>query len=189
MKQMKMWLAVVALGALSAQAAEYELDASHSSVGFGVKHMVVSTTKGVFKDFTGSFAYDAAVEGSLAVQGSVRVASVDTGNAKRDDHLKNSDFLDVASHPEITFASTKFEGGVLYGNLTIKGITKEIVLPVELNGPIVDPWGVTRLGLEGRTKINRQDFGVTWSKTMDGGGLVVADDVTIDLVIEGTQKK
>lgn len=191
---MKAWLmvALVAGSVVGVKAASYELDASHSTIGFGVKHMVVSTTKGEFRDYTGGFDYDAADPSSLKAQATIKVASVDTRNAKRDDHLRNSDFFDVANHPEITFVSKSAEKVgdqvVLTGDLTIKGVTKEIKLPLTVNGPVTDPWGSVRVGLEGKTKINRHDFGITWSKSMDGGGLVVGDEVTLDIVIEGTQK-
>jgi polyisoprenoid-binding protein YceI len=188
-----MMAALLAVSAGSASAASYDLDASHSTIGFGVKHMVVTTTKGQFTEYAGGFEYDSANPASLKAQATIKVASVDTGNAKRDDHLRNADFFDVATHPDITFVSTGAvaEGDqvVLTGNLTIKGVTKEIKLPLTVNGPITDPWGNVRVGLEGKAKINRQDFGVTWSKTMDGGGLVVGDDVTLDIVVEGIQKK
>lgn len=192
MKTMTMAALAAAL-TTGAYAASYELDASHSSIGFGVKHMVVTTTKGQFTDYTGGFDYDAADPASLKAQAMIKVASVDTGNGKRDDHLRGADFFDVATHPEITFVSKSAEkvgdDVVLTGDLTIKGVTKEIKLPLTVNGPITDPWGNVRVGLEGKTKIKRQDFGITWSKTMDGGGLVVGDDVTIDIVVEGIQKK
>ena len=185
--------ALAAALSTGAYAASYDLDASHSTIGFGVKHMVVTTTKGQFTEYTGGFEYDAADPASLKAQATIKVASVDTGNGKRDDHLRGADFFDVATHPEITFVSKSAEKVgdevVLTGDLTIKGVTKEIKLPLTVNGPITDPWGNVRVGLEGKTKIKRQDFGITWSKTMDGGGLVVADDVTLDIVVEGIQKK
>lgn len=185
--------ALVAAGATTARAASYELDTSHSTIGFGVKHMVVTTTKGQFTDYTGGFEYDAADPSSLKANATIKVASVDTANQKRDDHLRNSDFFDAEKYPEITFVSTEAEAVgdqvVLTGDLTIKGVTKQIKLPLTVNGPITDPWGNIRVGLEGKTKINRQDFGITWSKSMDGGGLVVGDDVTLDIVVEGIQKK
>ena len=192
MKRM-VWMVLMTVAAVSARAASYELDASHSSIGFGVKHMVVSTTKGEFTEYTGGFEYDAADPASLKANATIKVASVNTRNAKRDDHLRNSDFFDVANHPEITFVSKSAEAVgdqvVLTGDLTIKGVTKEIKLPLTVNGPVTDPWGNVRVGLEGKTKINRHDFGITWSKAMDGGGLVVGDEVTLDIVVEGTQKK
>jgi polyisoprenoid-binding protein YceI len=191
----KVWMiaALVAGSVMGVKAASFELDASHSTVGFGVKHMVVSTTKGEFTEYTGGFEYDAADPASLKANATIKVASVNTRNAKRDDHLRNSDFFDVANHPEITFVSKSAEAVgdqvVLTGDLTIKGVTKEIKLPLTVNGPVTDPWGNVRVGLEGKTKINRHDFGITWSKAMDGGGLVVGDEVTLDIVVEGTQKK
>jgi polyisoprenoid-binding protein YceI len=192
MKQLVLAM-LMAVTATSVRAATYELDNSHSSIGFGVKHMVVTTTKGEFTDYTGGFEYDAADPSSLKASATIKVASVNTRNEKRDDHLRNEDFFDSAKYPEITFVSTSAEKVgdevVLTGDLTIKGVTKQIKLPLAVNGPVTDPWGNVRVGLEGKTKINRQDFGLTWNKILDNGGLAVGDDVTLDIVIEGTQKK
>ncbi len=191
----KQVVAAAMLAAMSTgvYAASFELDASHSSIGFGVKHMVVATTKGQFMDYTGGFEFEAGAPASLKASAVIKVASVDTGNAKRDEHLRGADFFDAETFPEITFESTSAEPVgeeiVLTGKLTIKGVTKEIKLPLTVSGPISDPWGNVRVGFEGKTKINRQDYGLTWSKAMDNGGLVVGDDVTLDIVIEGTQKK
>ena len=192
MKRM-VWMVLMTVAAVSARAASYELDASHSSIGFGVKHMVVTTTKGEFTAYTGGFDYDAADPASLKANATIQVASVNTRNEKRDEHLRGADFFDAATHPEITFVSTRAEKVgdqvVLTGDLTIKGVTKQIQLPLTVNGPVTDPWGNVRVGLEGKTKINRQDYGVTWNKVLDNGGLAVGDEVTLDIVIEGTQKK
>ena len=192
MKQLVLAM-LMAVTATSVRAATYELDNSHSSIGFGVKHMVVTTTKGEFTDYTGGFEYDAADPSSLKASATIKVASVNTRNEKRDDHLRNEDFFDSAKYPEITFVSTSAEKVgdevVLTGDLTIKGVTKQIKLPLAGNGPVTDPWGNVRVGLEGKTKINRQDFGLTWNKILDNGGLAVGDEVTLDIVIEGTQKK
>ena len=135
----KVWMiaALMAGSVMGVKAASFELDASHSTIGFGVKHMVVSTTKGEFAEYTGGFEYDAADPASLKANATIKVASVDTRNAKRDDHLRNSDFFDVAIHPEITFVSTGAEKVgdevVLTGDLTIKGVTKSIKLPLTVN--------------------------------------------------------
>lgn len=192
MKSLK-WVALLVAISGSVFAASYDLDASHSSIGFGVKHMVVTTTKGQFVDYTGGFDYDVADPSSLKAHATIKVASVDTGNAKRDDHLRSADFFDAAKFPEITFVSSAAEkqgdSVVLTGELTIKGVTKEIKLPLTVNGPVTDPWGNVRVGFEGKTKINRQDYGVTWNAKLDNGGLVVSDDVTLDISIEGIQKK
>lgn len=183
---------LVLAAAPMARAATYDIDVSHSSMGFGVKHMVVTTTRGTFADFSGSFDYDPADPASLRASVKIQVASIDTDNAKRDDHLRGSDFFDAPNHPEIVFESTRAEqtedGVTLYGNLTMRGVTKEIAIPLTVTGPVTDPWQKVRVGLEGKTRVNRQDWGISWSKAMDNGGLVVDDYVTLDIVVEGIQK-
>ena len=196
---MRSLVAVVAAGLVAsaslarAEVVEFDVDASHTFVSFAVKHMVVSTTKGKFNDFSGSFSVDPADPTTLKASAKINVTSVDTANEKRDDHLRSPDFFDAAQFPEITFVTTGTEktedGVVLTGDLTIKGVTKSVSIPVSVNGPITDPWGNARYGFEGGTKVNRQDWGLTWSKTMDGGGLVVGDEVRIEISVEGIQKK
>ncbi|HMP76224.1 MAG TPA: YceI family protein [Kiritimatiellia bacterium] len=182
-------LLAIALGlcvsAAAVRAEVYEVDAVHSTVGFGVRHMVVTTVKGNFGEFSGTVSYDAADSASLKISGVVKAASINTGNEKRDDHLRNSDFFDVEKFPEITFESTKFENGVLTGNLTMKGVTKEISMPATVNGPVTHPFsGKQAIGVDFTTKINRQDYGISWSKSLDGGGLLVGDEVTLELSIQ-----
>ena len=122
----------------------------------------------------------------------IQIKSVNTENQKRDDHLRSPDFFDAAQFPEITFVSTRAEangdGAILHGNLTMRGVTKEIALPVVISGPVTDPWGKSRVGFEGKTTINRKDWGINWSKSMDNGGLVVSDDVTLEIAVEGIKK-
>lgn len=180
------------LAAPVVNAETYEIDASHSSIGFSVRHMIVSTVRGSFGEFTGSFDYDAAKPADTKASAVIKAASIDTRNAKRDDHLRNEDFFDAPKFPDITFETTRVEadGGTLtlFGNLTMKGVTKEIALPVTFHGPITDPWGNVRAGFEGSTTINRQDWGISWSKNLDGGGLVVSDEVKLEISIEGIKK-
>jgi polyisoprenoid-binding protein YceI len=180
------------LAAPVVNAGTYEIDASHSSIGFSVRHMIVSTVRGSFGEFTGSFEYDAAKPADTKASAVIKTASIDTRNAKRDDHLRNEDFFDAPKFPDITFETTRVEadGGTLtlFGNLTMKGVTKEIALPVTFHGPITDPWGNVRAGFEGSTTINRQDWGISWSKNLDGGGLVVSDEVKLEISIEGIKK-
>jgi len=180
------------LAAPVVNAETYEIDASHSSIGFSVRHMIVSTVRGSFGEFTGSFEYDAAKPADTKASAVIKTASIDTRNAKRDDHLRNEDFFDAPKFPDITFETTRVEadGGTLtlFGNLTMKGVTKEIALPFTFHGPITDPWGNVRAGFEGSTTINRQDWGISWSKNLDGGGLVVSDEVKLEISIEGIKK-
>lgn len=184
----------IALSAMttSTMAATYAIDASHTTIGFAVKHMVVANVKGSFGEFSGTINYDPEAPESTAASAVIKVDSIDTNNADRDEHLKNSDFFDAEKFPEITFETTRVEGSApnmtLIGNLTMKGVTKEISLPVELNGPITDPWGNERIGISGVAEINRQDFGINWNKMLDNGGLVVGDIVKLMIEVEGIKQ-
>ena len=167
----------------------YVVDPGHSSVTFAVKHMVISNAKGAFQEFEGKIVYDAENMASSSVEVTIQAASIYTNNEKRDADLRKGDFLDVENHPTITFKSTKItkkdDGWVMLGDLTIRGITKPVELPFVINGPIQNPWGQTVMGIEvGSIKINRHDYGVSWSKTMANGGLVVGDQVTISIELE-----
>lgn len=186
-------LALVALSA-AAGAATYEIDKAHSSVSFKVRHLGVSNTKGNFEEFQGSFAFDPADPASWKAAATIQVASVNTDDAKRDEHLRSSDFFDVANHPTMTFQSTgvtKNADGTyqLQGDLTLRGVTKPVTLALEVLGTVTDPWGNARAGFAATGKINRKDFGVSWHKALDNGGLVVGDEVTILLEIEGILKR
>jgi polyisoprenoid-binding protein YceI len=194
MRKYVIMLVAMLVLAVGAEAAEYGIDASHSSVGFKVKHMLVSNVRGSFNDFAGSFTFVDGMPEEWSVNAEIQMTSVDTGDEKRDDHLRNADFFDVEKFPVMTFKSTKIvpAGGdsyTMHGDLTMHGVTKPVALDLTFNGAITDPWGNARAGFEASGKINRQDFGITWSKSMDGGGLVVGDDVHIMLEIEGVQKK
>jgi polyisoprenoid-binding protein YceI len=177
------------LASLVFAAQRYEIEKSHSSIGWSVKHLVITSTKGQFRNFNGTILYNSDDISRSSVQVTIQTASVDSDDEKRDNHLRSADFFDVAKYPEITFTSKKvMKKGSAYaavGDLTIRGVTKEVTIPFELTGPITDPWGNARIGVEAELTINRQDYGVSWSKTMDNGGLVVGDDVKISLVVEG----
>ncbi len=170
----------------------YEVDAQHSEVGFAVRHMVISNVRGAFNDFSGSFAYDPSDLKSFRATASIKVASIDTRNEKRDGHVRSADFFDAEKFPEIKFEATRVDTSgsepVVYGNLTMKGISKEIALKVSPHGPVKDPWGMERAGFEGSATVNRQDWGVSWSQRLDNGGLVVSDEVKISLNVEGVRK-
>jgi polyisoprenoid-binding protein YceI len=181
-----------ATGALAADT--YAIDPAHSNVGFAVKHMMVSNVRGVFTDVKGTVTADPGDLGKSGVQVEIAAASISTSNTDRDTHLRSADFFDVAKYPTITFTSTKVErkgdGYLATGLLTMKGVSKEIALPFTVTGPVVDPWGNTRYGLEfDRVKLNRQDFGLKWNKVIEAGGVVVGDDVTVDLAVELVKQK
>jgi polyisoprenoid-binding protein YceI len=185
--------ALLGLAPLTALASDWEIDTSHSRVGFGVKHMMVSTTRGTFGKYTGTLALDDKDITKSTVAVDIDAASIDTQNAKRDEHLRSADFFDTAAYPKIVFRSTKVEkkgeGLAVTGNLTVKGVTKPVVLTVSgLTAEVKDPWGGVRRGAVATTKINRKDFGLTWNKALETGGMVVGDEVTIDLEVELTKK-
>ena len=182
------FLVLIGLAAvLAAQplfAAKFKVDHSHTNVGFSVKHMVLAKTTGAFKDFTATLELDPDDMSSFTIMATIQAASIDTNNENRDNHLRSSDFLDVANHPTITFASSKLStmGGehVLHGDLTIRGVTRSVEIPIEIVGPVM-AMGNTVVGFAGELTINRHDFGVSWSRTLDNGGLVVADEVEIEV--------
>lgn len=183
-----MVLSATVLLALPAVAADWNLDASHSSVGFEVKHMAISKVKGAFTDLSGTVTGEAGRPETFAVEATIQIASVNTGNEKRDEHLRSPDFFAAEEFPTITFKSTKVEmdgdEGTLTGEFTLHGVTKTVVLELEYAGLVNDPWGNTRMGFSAEGEIDRRDFGLTWSKALETGGLVVGNDVGIELEIE-----
>lgn len=185
-------MAAILVIAARAQATTYTLDASHTTIGFAIRHMVVANVKGQFNTFSGTINYDAAAPENTTANAIIQVNSIDTANADRDAHLLQDDFFAAEKFPEITFETTSVQGTApnltLIGNLTMKGVTREIRLPVELNGPITDPWGKERIGISGTAEINRQDFGISFSKTLDNGGLVVGDIVKLIIEAEGIKQ-
>ena len=180
--------------ATSAAAATYEIDAAHSSVGFKVKHLVVSNVRGAFNSFNvEEMEFDGEDPANWKVSATIDAASIDTGNQDRDDHLRGEDFLNVAEFPQIKFVSVGIqpsEDGLyaMHGDLTMHGVTKRIVLDLEHNGTIEDPWGGTRSGFTATGEIDRRDFGLTWNKAIEAGGVVVGDEVKITLEIEAIRK-
>lgn len=165
----------------------YKIDPVHSSIGFSVRHNMVSNVKGDFKDFSGEIMLDQQNMANSSVMVTIKTASITTANERRDNHLKSPDFFDVESFPEITFKSSRVEkkgdGYVAHGTLTIRGVSKEIALPFTLGGPI-KMGNNSRLGTEASLTINRQDYGVSWNRMLDVGGVVVGDDVKIELNVE-----
>lgn len=190
-------LAIVALSMPVADVAsasqKYDLDQAHSYIGFAVRHMAVSNVRGEFKQYSGNLTVDEADLTESAIELRIDAASIDTDVERRDEHLRSADFLDVENHPEIVFRSTEIEKLAegeyrASGDLTIRGVTRPVTLDLEVAGPINDPFGNLRLGVDGRVTINRKDFGVSWSQVLDNGGLVVADDVKISFSIEAFRK-
>lgn len=177
----------LAAGAAGAQPVKWAIDASHSSATFGVRHMMVTTVRGQFNVLSGSVEVVGNDPTTAKVSVTIDAASIDTRDAKRDEHLRAADFFDVAKFPTLTFVSKKVERAAngklaMTGDLTIRGVTREVVL--DLEGPtaeVKDPWGNSRVGLIGTTTINRKDYGLTWNKALETGGLLVGEDVTITI--------
>jgi polyisoprenoid-binding protein YceI len=172
-------------GVVRVPAGRWTVDPAHSTVGFEVRHMMIATVRGQFRRFEGTIVAAEDVRESR-VSGKAYVASIDTGQADRDTHLRSGDFFDAEHWPEITFDSTlieHLEGGVfrVTGNLTIRGETREVAFATVVQGAGEDPWGNERVGLEARATINRSDFGLTWQQALARGGVLVGENVTIVL--------
>ncbi|MBI1745460.1 MAG: YceI family protein [Acidobacteria bacterium] len=174
-------------------AAEYTIDPDHSQVIFKVKHLGISTVTGRFEKLSGAFEFDPQNPAGAKARASIETASINTAIAKRDTHLRSADFFEAGKFPAITFMSkaiksTKDGKFIMSGDLTMHGVTRSVELQVELGGVIKDPWGNQRAAFTGSTTINRKDFGLTWNKAMETGGLVVGEEVKISLEVEGVQK-
>lgn len=191
----KILIAAAALAVLTgaARATDYEIDSAHTQVGFKAKH-VTGKVPGRFTKFSGSFTYDAKNLKSWKAEAVIDAASINTDNEKRDGHLKSPDFFDVAKFPEIAFKSTKVTNlkgsrAKLLGDLTMHGVTKPVVLDLEIGGVDKDPWGNESAGFSATGTLNRKDFGIVWNKILDSGGVLVGEDVQIALEVSGTAKK
>ena len=175
-------------------AAAYSIDPSHTTAGFGVKHMMVSTTRGQFAKVSGSVQIDDADVTKSQIDVTIDAASVDTRDEKRDAHLKSADFFDVAKYPTITFKSTKVQkaadGKLLAsGDLTIHGVTKPVTLTVDsLTPPSKSPWGTTVRGATATGKLSRKDFGLTWNKALETGGILVGEKIEIAIEVEAVKQ-
>ena len=166
-------------------AGTYNVDASHTNAGFTVKHMMITNVTGKFNDVAGTFEFDEKTNTLKSINGEIVVASINTANEKRDEHLKAEEMFDVAKFPKITFKSTKIEKDAVYGDFTMKGVTKNIKLDLETSSVIKDPWGKQRTGFSLNGKIKRSDFGIVWNKALETGGVAVSDDVKLAIDIEG----
>ena len=166
----------------------YAIDPSHSRIGFVARHAMVTKVRGSFNEFEGTGFFDAEDPTRSTLEVTIKAASIDTRNADRDVHLRGNDFFDMEAYPEITFASTGVEqvGADTYrvtGDLTIKGVTKPVTVDFEYTGAAVDPFGNQRLGLEGKTTINRKDWGVSWNAALEAGGVLVSEKVTLEFEV------
>jgi polyisoprenoid-binding protein YceI len=179
---------------LVAQAATLEVDPAHTGVGFKVRHLFTNVN-GRFDRFEGTIAFDPDAPEKTTIEGTIDAASIDTDNEKRDAHLRAADFFDVEKHPKITFESTKVtdvdrakKTARLHGVLGIRGVEKPVVLEASFLGQGKDPWGNERYGFHAETTIDRKDFGLTWNETLETGGLLVGEDVTIVIDAEATPR-
>jgi polyisoprenoid-binding protein YceI len=173
-------------------AGDYNIDPAHSIIGFAIRHLEINWVEGRFKDFKGTIHFDDSDVTKSSVEFTAKIESIDTGVEARDKHLRTADFFDAAKYPEMTFKSTKVErkgkdSYVLYGDFTLKGVTKQIQLPFTMTGAIKDPWGNTRFGIQAQTRINRRDYNITYGNAMANGGLDVGNEVTIELRLEAVK--
>lgn len=181
-------LAFASLALTAAHATDtYKIDPAHTSLTFSVRHMGLSNVKGHFDEFTGSFAFDGNV--IQQAEATIQVKSINTGVAQRDAHLRTPDFFDAAKYPEITFVTKRIETEgnqtVLVADFTMRGITKELRLPVTFSGPARDPWGNTRIGLAAVAKINRHDYGINFNAALETGVAVVGEEISLEINAEG----
>jgi polyisoprenoid-binding protein YceI len=164
----------------------WTIDPSHSTVGFAVKHMMISTVRGRFANFTGTVALDEANPANSSLDVTIDAASIDTRAEQRDGHLRSADFFDVEQHPSLTFRSKRIEGDPnrtfkVIGDLTIRGVTREVTLDAAFEGSGKDPWGNERRAFSARGKVNREDYGLRWNQALETGGILVGNDVKIEI--------
>lgn len=166
----------------------WTIDRTHSRVGFGVRHMMVATVRGEFEDFDADIVLDEQEPSRSSALITIKTASVNTRDENRDNHLRSQDFFDAEHSPEITFASKRIEKKGndyrIVGDLTIRGVTKEVELEAEFSGPVKDPWGNTKAALSAEGKINRKDFGLNWNAALEAGGMLVSDTVKLSIDLE-----
>lgn len=167
----------------------WQIDFSHSQIQFSVRHMMISKVRGTFEQFSGSINYDEVNPTNTIVDIAVDITSINTRDEQRDAHLRSADFFDAENFPMMTFKSTRVEqvnkhNGRLYGDLTIRGVTKPVVLDVTYEGQAQSPWGTTSAGFSATGKINRKEWDMQWNAALETGGVLVGDDVTISIELE-----
>jgi len=178
--------------AFAALSGDYTLDPGHTRLGFVARHAMVTKVRGQFTEFDGKAHVDFEDPGRSSVEVVVQAASIDTRNEQRDGHLRTNDFFDVPTHPTITFRSTEVEpvGGDRFrvsGDLTMKGVSRPVVIELDYEGAAKDPFGNTRLGFEGSVVVNRKDWGIEWNAPLETGGVLVSEKVTIELEVSAVQ--
>lgn len=182
---------IIILSTTPLHATEYKVDEAHSSVNFEISHLVVSTVRGKFDDFKGSFRLDD--KGRLTgIEGIVTAKSIDTNEKDRDKHLRSKDFFETAKFPQLRLSAKDFRirkgrTGSVTADLTIRDVTKPVKFKVEYKGTVTDPWGTEKASIEAKATIKRKDFGLTWNKTLDQGGVMIGEEVDIELFIQGNK--
>jgi polyisoprenoid-binding protein YceI len=170
---------------------DYTLDTTHTRLGFSARHAMVTTVRGSFKEFEGTAHVDTANPSASTIALTIKTASIDTGVADRDGHLRTGDFFDAETYPEITFASTKVaredDSWLVTGDLTIKGVTKPVTIEFESTGSARDPFGNLRIGFEGATSINRKDWGLTYNAALETGGVLISDKIRLEFDVSAIQ--
>jgi polyisoprenoid-binding protein YceI len=172
----------------------YDIDASHSLIGFAVRHMLIAKVHGRFDEWSGTVNFDQDDLGASRVQVRIAAASIDTRESQRDEHLRSADFLEVTTYPEITYSSTGIkERGrgrfQIVGDLVVRGVSREVVVDARYNGRVRDPAGRERIGFEGRTVVDRGDFGLRWNALVETGGVVVGEKIEIGLQVEAVRRE
>ncbi len=171
---------------------DYAIDPTHSRIGFVARHAMVTKVRGSFNEFEGTGHFDVENPANSWLRLTIQAASIDTRNADRDGHLRSNDFFDMETYPEITFVSTEVaqsgpETFEVSGDLTIKGVTRPVSVEFEYTGTAVDAFGATRLGLEGKTVVNRKDWGINWNAALEAGGVLVGEKVTLEFEVSATR--
>jgi len=167
----------------------WNIDSAHTEVNFSVRHMMISNARGHFQTFSGTIDFDETNPANTTAAVQIEVASINTGDEKRDTHLKSADFFDAEKYPQITFHSTRVAvkdktHAVLYGDLTIRDVLHEIAFDVEFNGLAKSPWGTTNAGFSAKAQIKRKQWGLNWNVALETGGWLVGDDITISIELE-----
>ena len=178
---------------LAATTGTWEIDPSHSTIGFVARHAMVAKVRGGFSEFTGTLSLDGADPAKSSADLTIVASSFSTNNAERDAHVKSADFLDVEQFPTLTFKSTAVtqkddDEFIVTGDLTIHGVTKPVDVKFELLGTSQDPWGGTRIGFEGKAEISRKDFGLVWNVALETGGVLVSDTIKLEMDVEAVKK-
>lgn len=171
---------------------EWRFDPAHTRIGFSTRHAMVTKVRGAFNEFDGVIHADVENPSNSSVKLAIKVASIDTRSEQRDGHLRTNDFFDAPNYPEITFVSTHIDqveerNFIVNGDLTIRGMTKQLSIPIEFVGVERDPGGQLRAGFEGTRRINRQDFGVKWNTAMDSGGVLVSDRILLEFEVSAVK--